>query len=123
MKTIFRKTEKSDTESLKKLWLSCFDEDVTAINLIFDSGLFDGCCAVVDDRIVSALYLVKGTLNGEKSHYLCGASTDESFRGNGIMSRLINLHLMMQRITVMSILCFFQQMTACTAFTQSSDML
>lgn len=59
MKTIFRKTEKSDTESLKKLWLSCFDEDVTAINLIFDSGLFDGCCAVVDDRIVSALYLVK----------------------------------------------------------------
>lgn len=65
MKTIFRKTEKSDTESLKKLWLSCFDEDVTAVNLIFDSDLFDGCCAVVDDRIVSALYLVKGTLNGE----------------------------------------------------------
>lgn len=59
MKTIFRKTEKSDTESLKKLWLSCFDEDVTAVNLIFDSDLFDGCCAVVDDRIVSALYLVK----------------------------------------------------------------
>ena len=55
MKTIFRKTEKSDTESLKKLWLSCFDEDVTAVNLIFDSDLFDGCCAVVDDRIVSAL--------------------------------------------------------------------
>lgn len=59
MKTIFRKTEKSDTESLKKLWLSCFDEDVTAVNLIFDSDLFDGCCAVVNDRIVSALYLVK----------------------------------------------------------------
>ena len=59
MKTIFRKTEKSDTESLKKLWLSCFDENVTAVNLIFDSDLFDGCCAVVDDRIVSALYLVK----------------------------------------------------------------
>ena len=59
MKTIFRKTEKSDTESLKKLWLSCFDEDVTAVNLIFDSELFDGCCAVVDDKIVSALYLVK----------------------------------------------------------------
>lgn len=93
MKTIFRKTEKSDTESLKKLWLSCFDEYVTAVNLIFDSDLFDGCCAVVDDRIVSALYLVKGTLNGEKSHYLCGASTDESFRGNGIMSRLIDFAL------------------------------
>lgn len=93
MKTIFRKTEKSDTESLKKLWLSCFDEDVTAVNLIFDSDLFDGCCAVVDDRIVSALYLVKGTLNGEKSHYLCGASTDESFRGKGIMSRLIDFAL------------------------------
>ena len=61
MKTIFRKTEKSDTESLKKLWLSCFDEDVTAVNLIFDSDLFDGCCAVVDDRIVSALYLVRST--------------------------------------------------------------
>lgn len=93
MKTIFRKTEKSDTESLKKLWLSCFDEDQTAVNLIFDSDLFDGCCAVVDDRIVSALYLVKGTLNGEKSHYLCGASTDKSFRGNGIMSRLIDFAL------------------------------
>lgn len=37
--------------------------------------------------------LVKGTLNGEKSHYLCGASTDESFRGNGIMSRLIDFAL------------------------------
>lgn len=93
MKTIFRKTEKSDTESLKKLWLSCFDEDVTAVNLIFDSNLFDGCCAVVDDRIVSALYLVKGTLNGEKSHYLCGASTDKSFRGKGIMLRLIDFAL------------------------------
>ena len=89
MKTIFRKTEKSDTESLKKLWLSCFDEDVTAVNLIFDSDLFDGCCAVVDDRIVSALYLVKGTLNGEKSHSLFGASTNKSFRGNGIMSRAL----------------------------------
>ena len=77
----------------KKLWLSCFDEDQTAVNLIFDSDLFDGCCAVVDDRIVSALYLVKGTLNGEKSHYLCGASTDKSFRGNGIMSRLIDFAL------------------------------
>ena len=74
MKTIFRKTEKSDTESLKKLWLSCFDEDVTAVNLIFDSELFNGCCAVVDDRIVSALYLVKGTLNGEKSHNLSVAT-------------------------------------------------
>ena len=60
MKTIFRKTEKSDTESLKKLWLSCFDENQTAVNLIFDSDLFNGYCAVVDDRIVSALYLVKG---------------------------------------------------------------
>lgn len=93
MKPIFRKTKKSDTESLKKLWLSCFDEDVSAVNLIFDSNLFDGYCAVVDDRIVSALYIVKGTLNGEKSHYLCGASTDESFRGNGIMSKLIDFAL------------------------------
>ena len=93
MKTIFRKTEKSDTESLKKLWLSCFDENQTAVDLIFGSDLFNGCCAVVDDRIVSALYLVKGTLNGEKSHYLCGASTDKSFRGNGIMSRLIDFAL------------------------------
>ena len=58
MKTIFRKTEKSDTESLKKLWLSCFDEDVTAVNLIFDSDLFDGCCAVVNDRIVFIVFSV-----------------------------------------------------------------
>lgn len=93
MKPIFRKTEKSDTESLKKLWLSCFDEDITAVNLIFDSNLFDGYCAVVDEKIVSALYLIKGTLNGEKSHYLCGASTDESFRGKGIMPRLIEFAL------------------------------
>ena len=74
MKTIFRKTEKSDTESLKKLWLSCFDEDVTAVNLIFDSDLFDGCCAGSDDRLVWALYLVHWTRSGEKSHYLDGVS-------------------------------------------------
>lgn len=93
MKPIFRKTEKFDNNSLKKLWLSCFDEDETAVDLIFDSNLFNGYCAVVDGKIVSALYLVKGTLNGEKSHYLCGASTDKSFRGNGIMSRLIEFAL------------------------------
>lgn len=95
MKPIFRKTERSDTDSLKKLWLSSFDEDESAVNLIFDSyfDLFNGYCAVFDNEIVSALYLINGTLNGEKAHYLCSASTVEHFRGNGIMSNLIEFAL------------------------------
>lgn len=90
-----RKTEQSDIPSLKKLWLDCFDEDSGAVSLIFDrySDVFNGFCAECGTKIVSALYLVKCTINGEKAHYLCGAATEESFRKNGIMTALINFAL------------------------------
>ncbi len=91
MNLTFVQADKSDTESLKELWLECFDEKESAADLFFERNI-DGCsayCAKDGEAPVAALYLIHGSLNGEKAHYLCGACTKPEYRRLGIMARLI----------------------------------
>lgn len=91
----FCKAEKQHIAQLKELWALCFDEKQSALNLFFERN-FDNMSAYVvfdNNKAVSALYLIDCTLNGQKSHYLCGASTSPEYRGLGIMGQLIEYAL------------------------------
>lgn len=92
---LFTKPCSEDLIQLKALWTDVFEENPKAVSLIFDSffDIFDGYCAKKGDKIVAALYLIKGNLNGEKAHYLCGAATLPEYRNQGIMSKLIEYAL------------------------------
>ena len=95
MNVIYRKAVQKDIPELKKLWIDTFEEDETAVEIFFNSILpyTTVYCAEADEKIVSAVYLISCTLNEKKAHYLCGASTDKSYRKKGIMSSLIKYAL------------------------------
>ncbi len=92
---VFTVPDRADIQQLKSLWADCFYEIPEAVNLIFDRyfDLFSAYCAKYGGKIVAALYLVGGSLNGEKAHYLCGAATLPDYRKKGIMSALIEYAL------------------------------
>ncbi len=95
MNITYRKADQNDIIKLKSLWINTFDEDETAVNIFFDNTMSytSVYCAESDDKIVSAVYLIHCKLNDKKAHYLCGASTDKSYRKMGIMSKLIKYAL------------------------------
>lgn len=95
MKIDFSYPDFSDIPNLKKLWLSSFEESPKAVDLFFDKCFIPqrAYIAKYNDKIVSALYLIDTSFNCQKSHYLCGASTDIGFRNKGIMSKLIKFAL------------------------------
>lgn len=92
---IFTKPCNRDLKQLKSLWADIFEENSEAVSLVFDRyfDIFDGYCAKKDSKIIAALYLIKGSLNGENAHYLCGAATLPEYRKQGIMSKLIEYAL------------------------------
>ncbi len=87
--------EAAEKAQLKMLWADSFCEEQKAVDIIFDRyfDLFDAYCAETDGKIVSALYLVSGSLNGKRAHYLCGAATLPEYRRRGIMKGLIEYAL------------------------------
>lgn len=91
----FFRADKNDVTQLKRLWLECFDDTEEAVDLFFDKNWchMRVFCAKDDKKIVSALYLVDTVLNGDKAHYLCGASTKPDYRKRGIMAGLIDFAL------------------------------
>lgn len=95
MKIDFCNPEKSDINSLKELWLLSFDEDKKACDLFFEKcfSTNNTYVAKYGEKIISALYLISASFNGQKAHYLCGASTHKDFRKQGIMSKLIKYAL------------------------------
>lgn len=84
---------------LKALYLSCFEEDKRAADIIFQNILSSSYsyCARVDGELAAALYLLPCSLSDGgknlKAHYLMGASTLQRFRGRGLMSGLIKYAL------------------------------
>ena len=95
MNLSFEKAKASDILKLKKLWAECFHEEQTAVDLFFDCNAdsFSAYCVKDGDKVVSALYLLPSELNGKRAHYLCGASTCDEYRRQGIMGRLIEYAL------------------------------
>ncbi len=95
MNILYRKAEQNDIQKLKSLWMDTFDEAETAVNIFFDNTISytSVYCAEIDDKLVSAVYLIHCKLNDKKAHYLCGASTDKAYRKMGIMSKLIKYAL------------------------------
>lgn len=91
----FFRADIKDITQLKSLWLGCFDDTKEAVDLFFDEnfGRMRAFCAKYNDQVVSALYLLDVTLNDQKAHYLCGASTKENYRKSGVMSGLIQFAL------------------------------
>lgn len=91
MEIRFRNAVKSDIDSLKELWKTCFDEKTEAVNLFFERAFSQDNAYLATDgeKILAALYLLDGSINGNKAHYLCGASTHPDYRGQGIMGGLI----------------------------------
>lgn len=87
------------TPELKALYLSCFDEDEKAADIIFSQILSKAKAylARVDGETAAAVYLLPCSLsNGGdtvQAHYLMGAGTRENFRGRGLMSGLIKYAL------------------------------
>lgn len=82
--------------SLTELWSKVFKDEKSYIELIFSEGSADSilCFAETDgDKVVSAFYLLKTYLyfNNKcyNGYYLYAAATDNSYRGKGIMSKLI----------------------------------
>ena len=90
-----RKAGIGDIDELKNLWLSCFEDSEEATRLFFErnKNTYHAYTAILDSKIVSALYLIDCKLGGENAHYLCGAATLPEYRKRGIMSALIEYSL------------------------------
>lgn len=95
MSIIFRKAEQADLLKLKALWAEVFDEAEKAVDLFFDKtqDFIHGYLAEKNGEPVSALYLLDGSVNGKKAHYLCGAATKSNHRRRGIMGGLLEYSL------------------------------
>ena len=94
----YKKADLSDLKiktTLKDIWIECFGDLKEAADLFFDLSpdCLSGFYAETDGKIVSALYLIHGFLNGKKAHYMCGVSTLEQYRNRGIIRNLIEYSL------------------------------
>ena len=70
MEINFCKPDSSDIKSLKKLWLSSFDEEPKAVDLFFDKcfNAKQTYIAKYGEKIISALYLISASFIGQKAH-------------------------------------------------------
>lgn len=95
MKLEFEKNNYKHIDKLKKLWCSSFDEKRKAVDLFFEKckDFTSIYSAIINENVVSMLYLVHAELNGKQAHYLCGAATERSYRNQGIMGSLIEYAL------------------------------
>ena len=83
-------------QSLINLWHEVFGDEREYIELFFSEAYYDSECfaEMVDDEIVSALYLLKCVIkcSGKiyRGRYLYAAATLPEYRGKGLMSKLID---------------------------------
>lgn len=91
----YRKAVNEDVISLKELWLNTFEDIQIAVELFFERKFTDNIAYVATEnqQIVSMLYLLPASVNGIKACYLYGAATKETYRGQGIMTKLIDFSL------------------------------
>ncbi|MBQ7101673.1 MAG: GNAT family N-acetyltransferase, partial [Clostridia bacterium] len=74
------------------LWQEAFGDSEEYINFFLDTH--KGCTFVAlteNGELVSALYLIDGTLNNVEGFYLFAAATFKAHRSKGYMARLLKL--------------------------------
>lgn len=92
----FRLAKGTDKNNLYSLWENTFGDDKDTIDLYFDSiiKLENTVVCVENDTLVSMLYLLPASIKYEneelKLYCIYAAATNESFRKQGIMSKLID---------------------------------
>ena len=88
---IYTRANKGDKSQLIELWLSCFDEIPSALEIFFEYAEKNAriFCAKRDNQIISALYLLGVKLAARQANYLFAAATLKEYRGKGIMGKLI----------------------------------
>lgn len=86
-----------DIDSLKELYLSCFDEKPEAVELFFERIYKPENCFVCVERgeLIAMAHFLPTRINGRDARYLYAAATKEEFRGTGIMDGLIKAALSM----------------------------
>ncbi len=78
-------------DSLKQLWLKCFDDEKTVIDRFFKTAVTPENTVAIfsEDVAVSVLYMIEGTVknNGEnyRALYIYAVCTHPDFRGRGLM--------------------------------------
>ena len=78
------------------LWQTCFGDDKQTVDSFFDSPAYESVIPLVyceNGEIISQLFLIDGEVRDKNlvypSYYLYAACTAPSYRGRGIMGRLI----------------------------------
>lgn len=92
---MIRFAKKSDKPQIVSLWNNVFGDSAEAVEMFLDTHFICRNTLVYSncDRIVSMLFLIEGKtviMSAEyPSYYLYAACTDEDYRGQGLMSKLI----------------------------------
>lgn len=93
----FRNVSYDDYDSLKKLWLSCFDDSPEVVDAFFSKTVTpENIIAAFDGRVaVGALYLIDSfvTVAGRRfnAYYIYGVCTHPRCRNKGIMTRCFEI--------------------------------
>ena len=80
-----------NTDPLKALWKAAFGDTDEAIDTFFATAFAEERCRYLEagGRIVSALYWLDCSCQGQKLAYIYAVATDPAFRGKGLASRLM----------------------------------
>lgn len=80
-----------NTDGLKKLWKTVFGDTDLFIDTFFEVAYSPHRCRSLtqDGKIVSALYWLDCTWEGQKVAYIYAVATDPEHRGKGLASRLL----------------------------------
>lgn len=79
-----------DKDEIIPLWQEAFGDTENEINFFIDNCRHAKCLAYyINNEIASMLYLVNCKLDGNNALYIYAACTAEKYRGQGIMTKLI----------------------------------
>lgn len=88
-----RPVTKGDYDTLKKLWLNCFDDEYEVIEQFFEKTA-DPCNIIATfygNEAINAMYLLESSINIEgklySAYYIYAVCTEPSYRGAGIMKK------------------------------------
>ena len=91
MNDLMRKATKEDIQRLVEIWQESFGDEKEYIGF-FMSRRFDNVDTLVFEKngtIVSQLFLISVSIKDLNGYYLYAAATDPEYRGEGIMSSLL----------------------------------